>query len=196
MENSIELTKYDLEKIKPLALDLTEYWQLKKPDGWLAQTLSGLYAEYATVKFLNYHLGASPRIVFNETYVNGSDGGVDFYFPDKNFSWDVKSSVDGIFTREHLRSTKAQTIIGVHCKGNMTYEILGFIPVTRIVKDNYSKDDFREIEELKKGFPDNFIGPIPIQRHTAEPEQIGKVAKRILQGFKILEHEQKRAEKL
>src|SRR5690554_4683368 len=90
--------------VRRVALDLALHWDADPVA--LAQTILGLYGEYAVVKYLNQRLGANPPILFNAEYRNGGDGGFDFEFPHKGVTWDVKTTNQRVFKKDHLLNTK------------------------------------------------------------------------------------------
>lgn len=140
------------------------------------KTISGIYAEYAAIKYFNYEMGASPRIKFNTEYNNGGgDGGVDFSFPDEKCTWDVKSTNKATFTKEYLQKTKAKFIIGV-INGDQTFSVVGFVPVSQLAKlpDQVELSYFHPLRGLTEIFPNNFFGKC-VKQNTSEPEAVGSL---------------------
>lgn len=126
----VQLNKNDQRSVGPVAAQLAVYWRTSDMKIPFKQTLSGLYAEYAVIKYFNYRMGANPQIVFRTEYVNGGDGGFDFEF--MGVKWDVKSSKEDFIPKERALKTKAHVIIGVQTIGKGLFDVWGFIPISRI----------------------------------------------------------------
>ena len=173
----VELDCQEITQIRITAARLYSHWN-NGTDYKGMQTLGGLYAEFAAVKYFNYTLGATPAIEFNTKYINGGDGGFDFEFCGIKF--DVKSSRTGKIELEHVRYSKADAIIGVRRMGlserGHQFDIFGFIPVSRIAglrKSHLEMDDFCSLLMLAKARPNDFRGEIRKAPKPSEPERLG-----------------------
>lgn len=153
----VRLAKKERRQVRSIAFRLAEYH--KSDSIQTRKAISGLQAEYAVIKFLNYELGAHPKIEFNTEYSDGGDGGFDFAWPDSKCTWDVKSTMK-TYEKNYLTNTKAKFIIGVKKSGLGRFYIDGFMPTAK-AKDSTSitSSSFVSLYRLQGIFPDNFIGP-------------------------------------
>lgn len=175
---SIGLNDSEILQAKRTARDLHEYWKELKPQNRY-QTLSGMYAEMAVVKYFNRVLGATPSIKFNTEYREGRDGGFDFECCGLKF--DVKNDNSAKIKTANALSTSANVVIGTtrlrEAKNFHTYAILGFIPVTRIKRyqEFLTQPDFADLLLLARARPDVFKGKISGQERQGDPMCIGDV---------------------
>jgi hypothetical protein len=150
----IELTREECRRVDSVALSLSEFWHKGSKTERYIQTLSGLLAEFAAIKYLNDTLGATPRIEFNTNYQDGGDGGFDFRFIN-GMTWDSKSTSGETIPRAHCR-TKAQIVVGSMKCGFGRYEVWGFLPASRLPDVDLCRDHFRDIRSLASIFPQSF----------------------------------------
>lgn len=185
----IKLHKGDFRIIKPVAFALYEHWKQKKESSFGA-IFNGISCEYAVIKYINETMGANPAIPFNEKYIDGKDGGIDFKFPD-DMSWDVKSSTMPYLNPNYALKTKAQVVCGVQKLPRCLYKIMGFAPLQKLFGLNDIKEeDFLPIEALMRLFPaffsdKNIVGGSENRKYTSHFEKIGKLIPDAVASIKL-----------
>lgn len=202
--NHVTLTLPEFRRIFPTALKLSRFHTIRlgcieKANETLGKTLAGLCGEYAAIKFVNYHLGYTPPITFNEEYLLGGDGGWDFEM--LGMKVDVKYSATGRGIRSsYLRRNGCADLYILTARPEFwehtypfddvfrEYEIIGFIPASIVPDyDTYlTREVFKPLNSMVREFPKHFVGPQRYEtRNKCNLEHVDGILERALRLWEM-----------